>query len=139
MASEAQEINDVTKFKKLIQWVSEAEDITVEIDTSYYELAKTAKEDRIVNGVAGSDGYIILYADKTNMDWDYLTSMLIHEIGHVILFQEEKNWHTEKDAWICGIEIVPKELHSNNLEKHCIECLRSYDYKRFGWVKKILS
>lgn len=135
MVSEAQEI----KFKNLVKWASDVEDITVELDTSYYEFAKTKKEDRIVNGVAGCDGYIILYADKNNIDWDYLTSMLIHEIGHVILFQEEKAWHTEKDAWICGISIVPKELRSLNLEVHCIECLRSYEYKRFGWIKNILS
>lgn len=126
-------------FKGLVKWISEQEDIDVQLDTTYYEYANTKQEDRIINGVAGSDGYIILYADKKNMDWDKLTSMLIHEIGHVILFQEGKCWHTEKDAWICGIQTVPKRFYPNKLDEHCIECLKTYDYKRFGWVKKLLS
>jgi hypothetical protein len=126
------------KFQKLKKWASEKEDITVEIDTSYYIYAKTKKEDRIVNGVAGTDGYIILYADKENIDWNFLTSMLIHEIGHVILFQEEKLRHTEKEAWVCGIQSVPKDCIPKNIREHVITCLKSYDYKKFGWIDRIL-
>jgi hypothetical protein len=126
-------------FQELVDWITDKEDISIQIDTSYYEHAKTKTEDRIVNGVAGSDGYIILYADKSNMDWEKMTSMLIHEIGHVILFQEGKCWHTEKDAWICGIQTVPKKFHPKLLGRHCMECLKTYDYKRFGWIKKLLG
>jgi hypothetical protein len=126
-------------FQELVDWITDKEDISIQIDTSYYEHAKTKTEDRIVNGVAGSDGYIILYVDKSNMDWEKMTSMLIHEIGHVILFQEGKCWHTEKDAWICGIQTVPKKFHPKSLGQHCMECLKTYDYKRFGWIKKLLG
>lgn len=126
------------KFNKLVKWASSHEDIDIQLDTSYYKYAKTKKEDRIVNGMAGSDGSIILYADGDDIDWEHLTSMLIHEIGHVVLFQEGKCWHTEKDAWICGIQIVPEEFRPKSIKQHCISSLKTYDYKRFGWLDDIL-
>jgi hypothetical protein len=127
-------------FRELKSWAEE-QDIEVQIDSTYYEYAKTKQEDRIVNGLAGSDGYITLYVDGNRIEesWDYLTSMLIHEIGHVLLFQDGKGWHTEKQAWICGIRTVPKRFHPKTLEQHCIECLKTYNYKRFGWIKTLLS
>ena len=73
-------------FKELMRW-AETEDITVEVDSNYYEFAKVKEENRIINGTAGADGYITIYCDKKNIVWTYMTSMLIHEIGHVILFQ----------------------------------------------------
>lgn len=127
------------KFHRLKKWASKIEDVTIEIDSTYYTYAKTKKENRIINGTAGSDGYILLYVDPDNIDWDFLTSMLIHEIGHVILFQEGKMWHTEKQAWICGINSVPKEFHSKNIKEHCIKCLKTYDYKKFGWIDKLIN
>ena len=79
--------------------------------------------------------------DRKNIEtsWEALTSMLIHEIGHVILFQEDRCWHTEKQAWICGIQTVPEKFHPKDLAKHCQECLETYNYSRFGWISKILS
>lgn len=126
------------KFNKLKRWANK-EDITVELDTTYYSYAKVKKEDRIINGTAGSDGHILLYVDPDHIDWGFLTSLLIHEIGHVILFQEGNSWHTEKDAWICGMQCVPKDCIPSNFKEHCIRCLETYNYKRFGWIDKIIS
>ena len=131
--------NPKTKFNKLLKWITKTEDITVEIDKTYYSYAKTKKEDRIINGTAGSDGYILLYVDPDDIDWEFLTSMLIHEIGHVILFQEGKSWHTEKQAWIYGIQSVPKDFIPKNIKEHIIKCLKTYDYKKFGWIDKLLE
>jgi len=129
------------KFLELKKWVTDNEDITVEIDTTYYSYAKTKKEDRIINGIAGCDGYILLYVDPDEIDWEFLSSMLIHEIGHVILFQEDKLNHTEKDAWICGVcgvQFVPKKYIPKNIKEHMIKCLKTYNYKRFGWIDEVL-
>ena len=85
-------------FNDLISWAHKEYDINIQIDSTYYEFAKTKEEDRIVNGLAGADGYITLYVDRKNIEtsWEKLTSMLIHEIGHVILFQEDKCWHRSR-------------------------------------------
>jgi hypothetical protein len=127
-----------SRFNKLVRWASKTEDIDVQLDTSYYKYAKTKKEDRIVNGMAGADGHITLYADWESPDWEFLTSMLIHEIGHVILFQEGKAWHSEKEAWICGIQIVPEEFRSKSIKEHIKYCLETYNYKRFDWLDNLL-
>jgi len=127
-------------FNDLVSWAFNEYDIEVQIDSTYYEFAQTKEEDRIVNGIAGTDGYITLYVDRKNIEasWDKLTSMLIHEIGHVILFQEDKCWHTEKQAWICGIQTVPKKFHPKDLGIHCQECLETYNYSRFSWISKVI-
>ena len=51
------------RFESLKKYI-ESDDIDVEVDTSYYEQAKTPQEKRIMNGTAGSDSYIILYKDS---------------------------------------------------------------------------
>ena len=125
------------EFRELKAWAKDL-DIEVQVDSTYYHYAQTKSEDRIVNGIAGCDGSIVLYCDKDNVDWSYMVSMLIHEIGHVILFQDGVSWHSEKDAWICGITVVPDKFKHDKLKDHCIECLRSYDYKKFGWLDDLL-
>ena len=78
------------RFESLKAWVI-ADDVGVEVDSSYYDLAKTPAEDRIINGNAGSDGYIILYKDSKDKNYNLLASLLIHEYGHVVEWRDRKS------------------------------------------------
>ena len=68
------------RFEALKNYI-EADDVDVEVDTSYYEQAKTPPEERIINGTAGTDSYIILYKDSKDSNYNMLSSLLIHEYG----------------------------------------------------------
>ena len=127
------------RFEDLKKWIQK-DDVDVEIDTSYYDLAKTQEKDRIINGSAGADGYIILYKDSKDENYDTLTSLLIHEYGHVVEWRDKgRDRHSEKQAWETGISAVPKEFWPPTLKEDCQICLSSYGFKRFGWLKILLS
>lgn len=126
------------RFELLLKYIRE-DDVNVEIDTSYYELAKTKKEDRIINGSAGTDGYIILYKDSKDSNYDMLSSLLIHEYGHIVLWRDYKREsHTEKQAWLCGIKTVPPKYWPPTLKEDCRICLTSYNYKDFRWLEGLV-
>ena len=127
------------RFEELKEWIQK-DDVEVEIDTSYYELAKTQEKDRIINGSAGSDGYIILYKDAKDNNYDTLSSLLIHEYGHVVEWRDRgRDRHSEKQAWETGIKTVPSSFWPSTLKEDCKICLTSYNYKRFNWLDRILK
>jgi len=127
------------RFESFKKWVIE-DDITVEVDSTYYEFAKTPVEDRIINGQAGSDGYIILYKDSKEKNYNMLTSLLIHEYGHVVEWRDKgRDNHSEKQAWKTGIENVPEEYWPPTLKEDCKLCLGSYGYKRFNWLDRLVT
>lgn len=116
------------RFNRFKRYLEEEEDITIEVDTSYYEQAKTPRQDRIMNGQAGADSYIILYKDTKDSNYDMLSSLLIHEFGHVINWRDlGRSKHTEKEAWEVGILNTPAEFHPPTLLEDCEICLSSYD------------
>lgn len=130
-------MDSLERFNKLKAWI-EKDDIEVEVDSTYYELAKTPALLRINNGQAGSDGYIILYKDTQTEDYNTLTSLLIHEYGHIIEWRDNgRDRHTEKQAWQTGISFVPKKYWPPTLKEDCKLCLSSYGYKNFNWLKTI--
>lgn len=117
-----------------------ADDVEVEVDTTYYSYAKTPEKDRIINGTAGSDGYIMLYKDPADKNYDTLTSLLIHEYGHVVEWRDKgRDRHTEKQAWETGIRSVPTEYWPPTLAEDVEICLTSYGYKKFDWVARLLT
>lgn len=127
------------RFESLKAWVI-ADDVSVEVDTSYYELAKTPPEQRIINGNAGCDGYIILYKDSKDKNYDMLTSLLIHEYGHVVEWRDKnRERHSEKQAWETGIESVPSLFWPPTLKEDCKICLTSYGVKKFKWLDELLD
>lgn len=127
------------RFESLKAWVI-ADDVSVEVDSSYYDFAKTPAEDRIINGNAGSDGYIILYKDSKDKNYNLLASLLIHEYGHVVEWRDkDREKHTEKQAWETGIQAVPEEFWPPTLKEDCQLCLSSYGYKKFKWLEEIVK
>ena len=128
------------RFEDLKNYI-EADDVDVEVDTSYYEQAKTPPEERIINGTAGTDSYIILYKDSKDSNYNMLSSLLIHEYGHVINWRDYgKDRHSEKDAWEAGILNIPREFHPPTLREDCVLCLSSYNItSTYAWIDEILK
>ena len=126
-----------SRFELLQKYITD-DDVEVEIDESYYDYAKIPHHQRIINGSAGVDSHIILYKDSKDTNYNMLSSMLIHEYGHVIKWREndDKN-HTEKSAWIAGINSIPIQLRPPTLKEDVILCLKTYDYKNFSWLSSI--
>lgn len=133
-------MSSIERFQKLKEFIL-SDDVDVEIDTSYYEQANTPADKRILNGTAGADSYIILYKDSENSNYDMLSSLLIHEYGHVINWRDyNKDKHTEKDAWEAGILNTPLEFHPPTLKEDCVICLSSYDINGVEeWVDEVLK
>ena len=109
-------------FEALKEWIQK-DDIDVEVDVTYYDSIATPEKDRIINGCAGQDGYIILYKDAKDENYDTLTSLLIHEYGHVVEWRDKgRDRHSEKQAWETGISAVPKEFWPPTLKVECSLC-----------------
>jgi hypothetical protein len=104
----------------------EDDDVTVEIDSTYYSYALTPEKDRIINGVAGSDSHIIIYKDSKDKNYNMMTSLLIHEYGHVLLWRDGKDRHSEKMAWKMGMNSVPEEFIPSTFNDDMAYCLSSY-------------
>tara|TARA_R110000868_G_scaffold201211_1_gene448790 strand:+ start:43 stop:438 length:396 start_codon:yes stop_codon:yes gene_type:complete len=131
-------MTDIQRFTKLKQFILD-DDVDVEVDTSYYEQAKTPKQDRIINGTAGADSYIILYKDSKESNYNMLCSLLIHEYGHVVNWRDlNRDKHTEKDAWKVGVESVPKELIPHTIKEDCALCMSSYNVMNVDWMDALL-
>jgi len=66
--------------------------------------------------------------------WDVMTSVLIHELGHCVLFDQgvgegstwEENLEIEKMANQRGVEIIPSYLIPEDCERHREFFLKSY-------------
>lgn len=126
-------------FEALKEWIQK-DDIDVEVDVTYYDSIATPEKDRIINGCAGQDGYIILYKDAKDENYDTLTSLLIHEYGHVVEWRDKgRDRHSEKQAWETGISAVPKEFWPPTLKEDCKICLSSYGFKRFNWLNSLIT
>ena len=131
-------MTDIQRFTQLKQFILD-DNVAVEVDTSYYEQAKTPQENRIINGTAGADSYIILYKDSKERNYNMLSSLMIHEYGHVVNWRDlNKDKHTEKDAWMVGIESVPKALIPPTIREDCALCLSSYNVTNVDWMDALL-
>jgi len=89
--------------------------LRLEIDTSYYELSQLPP---ISNGSCTSDGYIMIYMDVKNPNWEEALFVLMHEVGHWSEWGTMRNtsgsspYQIEYWAWYDGLILFLKSVKS---------------------------
>lgn len=63
------------------------------------------------------DSHVIdIYVDDISSNIDTVISCLIHEMGHILCYEQVGNNHTEQDAWDAAVLSLPKELIPETFE-----------------------
>lgn len=112
--------NDKILFDTLVNFLKNEEEIEVNVEEYYMS-------NKFPNASAGQDEYIILYKKPTDDCWGMLTSLLIHEFGHICCWQLEQEYHDEYDAWLAGIDNIPIKYWPDSLKNDYRLCLQSYN------------
>ena len=112
--------NDKILFDTLVNFLKTEEEIEVNVEEYYMS-------NKFPNASAGQDEYIILYKKPTDDCWGMLTSLLIHEFGHICCWQLGQGKHNEFDAWLRGIDNIPIKFWPNTLKNDYRICLNSYN------------
>jgi hypothetical protein len=116
--------------------------VRIEVDTSYYELSQA---EPITNGSCTKDGYVTIYMDGKNPNWEEAFYMLLHEIGHYRIFSSRSEFrillhsvynNPELLAWSYGMsemywfdpfgDYIPKEITVDTYWNFAKKCLKSY-------------
>ena len=59
---------------------------------------------------------IDIYVDDVSSNLEAISSCLIHEMGHILCYEQVGNNHTEQDAWDAAVLGLPKELIPETFE-----------------------
>jgi hypothetical protein len=70
---------------------------------------------------------IDIYVNDMNRDVDLVITCLIHEMGHILCFNEVGNEHTELDAWEAAVLSLPQEYIPDCFESIKETALQWYD------------
>ena len=70
---------------------------------------------------------IDIYVDDISSNIDNVISCLIHEMGHILCYEQVGNNHTEQDAWDAAVLSLPKELIPETFEDIKEYSLSEYD------------
>lgn len=74
------------------------------------------------------DSHVIdIYVDDISSNIDTVISCLIHEMGHILCYEQVGNNHTEQDAWDAAVLSLPKELIPETFEDIKEYSLSTYD------------
>lgn len=112
--------NDKILFERLVRYLTIEEGIEIKVednDSNIYSFP---------NAVAGQDEYIVVYKKPTDDSWGMLTSLLIHEFGHICCWGLDLDNHSEYDAWLMGIDNIPIKFWPKTLKSDYRICLKSY-------------
>jgi len=117
-------------FYSVVRHIRKEEDIDIELINTY--------EDVDLQGFAGADNSITIILGRRPIDWKLATSLLIHELGHVLLFLEGKEKHSEKTAWEYGLRNIPKRFIPDTIDDDLNYFLETHNYKKqFKWNSEL--
>ena len=70
---------------------------------------------------------IDLYIENLERDIDDVICCLMHEVGHLLCYEEIGDDHTESDAWDLAISCFPEDLIPPGIHEFMEEALTYYD------------
>jgi hypothetical protein len=114
-------------FYSLVRHLRKEEDVDIELIESH--------EDVDLQGFAGGDRGITMILGRKPINWELATSLLIHEFGHICLFEEvSAEDHSEKTAWEYGLNNIPVRFIPTTINEDVNYFLGTYDYdKQYTW------
>jgi len=74
--------------------------------------------------LSGNINIIINKHIRSNLS--LVTSILIHEYGHAVIFHQGKIDHSEEEAWDMGKKSVPSHLIPNDISRRQSVRLKTY-------------
>jgi hypothetical protein len=119
---------DINKFEILVDFIEKQLDTEITIlplanEEEYSEFPV----DAIVYLNEDLKHHIDLYVNDISNNIETVIACLIHEMGHILCYEQVGNDHTEMDAWDASLLSLPEYLIPNNFEEIKEFALSEYD------------